>query len=163
MNESPSPHNSSSSIRGKRSEKPDDDSNEASPQRRAKEQRVTSDVIRKGKTMDSDKLVQGKVYFNCGYETAGKPIPRIEALIYLGKNLATGEGQEGDEYWFQNPQIYFIGDVTVQRVKEEILRSVEGEDKIIIPHDSIHLMKSYDEMLEWLSSLRKSVGAAELY
>ncbi len=113
--------------------------------------------------MDSDKLAPGKVYFNCGYENPGKPIPRIEALVYLGKNLAKGEDQEGDEYWFQNPQIYFIEDVTVQSIKEEVLRSVEGEGKIIIPKDSIHLMKSYDEMIEWLDTLRKSKGADELY
>ncbi len=113
--------------------------------------------------MDSDKLVPGKVYFNCGYESPGKPIPRIEALVYLGKNLETGEDQQGDEYLFQNPQIYFIEDVTPQDIREEILRSAEGEGKIIIPQDSIHLMKSYDEMLEWLHALRKSKGADELY
>jgi hypothetical protein len=113
--------------------------------------------------MDSDKLVPGKVYFNCGYENPGKPIPRIEALVYLGKNLETGEDQEGNEYLFQNPQIYFIEDVTVQSIKEEILNSVEGSGKIIIPNESIHLMKSYDEMLEWLDTLRKSKGADQLY
>ncbi len=113
--------------------------------------------------MDSDKLVPGKVYFNCGYENPGKLIPRIEALVYLGKNLETGEDQEGDEYLFQDPQIYFIEDVTVQSIKEEILSAVEGSGKIIIPDDSIHLMKSYDEMLEWLNSLRKSSGADALY
>ncbi len=113
--------------------------------------------------MDSDKLIPGKVYFNCGYETPGKPIPRIEALVYLGKNLETGEDQEGDEYLFQNPQIYFIEDVTVQSIKEDILNSAEGSGKIIIPADSIHLIKNYDEMLEWLGTLRKSKGADELY
>ncbi len=113
--------------------------------------------------MDTDKLALGKVYFNCGYESPGKPIPRIEALVYLGKNLATGKDQEDDEYWFQNPQVYFIEDVTVQSIKEDILRAAEGEGKIIIPQDSIHLMKSYDEMIEWLDTLRKSKGAAELF
>ncbi len=79
--------------------------------------------------MDSEKLLPGKVYFNCGFENPGKPIPRIEALVYLGKNLATGEDQESDEYWFQNPQINFIEDITVQNIKEEILHSWKEQVK----------------------------------
>lgn len=113
--------------------------------------------------MNSDKLVPGKVYFNCGYENPRKPIPRIEALVYLGKNISTGEDQQGDEYWFQHPQVYFIEDVTVQSVKEEILISVEGSGKIIIPHDCIDMVKSYNELLEWLETLRNSEGADQVY
>jgi len=84
-------------------------------------------------------------------------------LVYLGKNLEAGEDREGDEYWFQNPQIYFIEDVTVQSIKEKISSSIEGSGKIIIPHDSVHLVKSFDELLEWLDTLRKSEDAYQLY
>jgi hypothetical protein len=106
--------------------------------------------------MDPNKLVQGKVYFNCGYENPGKPIPQIQALVYLGKNLSKNEKAGGDEYWFQNPQIFFIDDVKDQNIREEILKSVEASGKIIIPHDCVDMVKSYDELLSWLQMLRQS-------
>ena len=37
-------------------------------------------------TMNSDELVEGKLYFLCGYENSRYPFPQIESYIYVGKN-----------------------------------------------------------------------------
>ena len=99
----------------------------------------------------------------CSYENPGKPIPQIQALVYLGKNLFGKENSDGDEYNFYDPQIYFINDVTAEDVKAQILRAAKGSGLVTVPADCIHTMKSYDDLLEWLKILKHSEGADQLY
>ncbi len=113
--------------------------------------------------MNRDKLIKGKVYFMCSYENPRKPIPQIQALVYLGKNLFEKENSDGDEYIFYDPQIYFITDVTAEDVKAEILSAAKGSWQVTVPEDCIHTVKSYDDLLEWLKMLKHSEGADQLY
>ncbi len=39
--------------------------------------------------MNPDKMIKGKVYFMYTYETPLGLIPRIDALVYLGKKIYT--------------------------------------------------------------------------
>lgn len=96
----------------------------------------------------------------CNYETPSGLIPKVEALVYLGKNLHEKESED-DEYYFQDPQIYFIDEVTIDYVREDILSSGSGE--LIVPADSIHSVKDYDELLQWLEEIRQLKGADNLY
>lgn len=110
--------------------------------------------------MNPDEMIKGKVYFACNYETPSGLIPRIAALVYLGKNLH--EKDSGyDEYYFQDPQTYFINEVTIDYVREEILKSGSGLQ--IIPEDSIHSVKTCDELIQWLTELRTLRGAEDIY
>ncbi len=113
--------------------------------------------------MKPDKLITGKVYFMCGYENPGKPIPQIQTLVYLGKNLFKRDISEGDEYIFQDPQVYFIEDVTADDVKRHILDTSENSGRITVPQDSIDTVLSFDELLAWLETLRHAEGADQLY
>ena len=62
--------------------------------------------------MKPDELVIGKVYFVCGYHHCTYPIPHIDTLVCVGKNLFEDrEDMNKDEYIFQHPQKYF-GKVT---------------------------------------------------
>jgi len=99
----------------------------------------------------------------CGYENPRKPIPQIQALVYLGKNLFEKEDSDGDEYFFQDPQICFINDVTAEDVKAQILSVTKDSGRVTVPEDCIHTMKSYDDLLEWLKMLKHSEGADPLY
>ncbi len=110
--------------------------------------------------MNPDKLIKGKVYFMCTYETPSGFIPRIDALVYIGKNLYKKESDD-DEYYFQDPQVYFINEVRIDYVRGEILGA--GSGKLTVPADSIHIVKNYDELLKWLEELRKLKGADDIY
>lgn len=112
--------------------------------------------------MNPDKFRQGKVYFLCGYETPGWPIPQVQALVYLGKKVAE-ETSEGNDYLFENPQTYFIDDVTAKDVRTEILSAFQGSGHVTVPDDCIHDIKNYDELMQWLKGLGQSEGADELY
>jgi len=100
----------------------------------------------------------------CGYESPDKPIPRIEALVYRGKNLFEEKSEDkDDEYIFQRPQNYFINDITSEDMKKQIMTESKGSGDVIVPQDCIHLLKDYEELLQWLKELRQSKGADALY
>ena len=99
----------------------------------------------------------------CGYENPGKPIPRIRALVFLGKMLSDTSSTEVDEYEFQEPQMYFVEDITDSDIKEQVINETEGSGKVIIPYDCIHMIKDFDELLQWITMLRQSEGASKLY
>lgn len=112
--------------------------------------------------MKPEQLTVGKVYFMCGSDNPGKPIPNLQALVYLGKRKLKGES-ESYEYLFQHPQMYFIEDVTDEDVKQQILNALENSGRVGVHQDLIDTVKSFDELLQWLTSLRHADGADELY
>ncbi len=113
--------------------------------------------------MKPDELVIGKIYFICGYHHQTYPIPHIEPLVYVGKNLfKDGEDPNKDEYIFQHPQGYF-GKVT----SEGVIKDKDSENKdsgeIIFFDDTLHILKNIDGLIEWLQSLKKNKSAETIF
>jgi hypothetical protein len=111
--------------------------------------------------MDPAKLIQGKVYFICGFKHPKYPIPWIKNYVYVRKNAESDK----NEYIFQFPQKYFEDDIKNALSDDEFkeISDPEHSGEMIMDDDNIHLVKDIDEFISWVSSLKKEKHAQNIY
>jgi hypothetical protein len=94
-----------------------------------------------------------------GPKAGAKSSPQYDGNFDNFKREESG----GDEYIFQDPQVYFIEDATAGDVKQQILSSSENSGRVTVPQDCIDEVLSFDELLQWLKTLRNAEGAEQLH
>ncbi len=72
--------------------------------------------------MDPAEYETGKIYFSCGYLLRFRPVPVFNPVVFIGKNIY-GRSDEGDLYFFQEPEAYFREELNFERLQNQL----EGE------------------------------------
>lgn len=115
--------------------------------------------------MDASKLEPGKTYFICGYHHQKYPIPYIKTYIFVRKEPADKTDPSGKTvYVFQHPQRYYKDAET--DVKVDIggyFEDAEDFPEITINEDDLHILQDFSGLLEWLTSLKKSAWADNVF
>jgi len=112
--------------------------------------------------MDPSDLVEGKVYFFCGFVHPEIPVPELEAFVFIG----TEKGGEGLDYVFEDPRKHFEKQITDELDEDqmELYQPPREPTKTRIPKYLIEdTVYSMNEMIRFVNSIPEQEGAGEFF
>jgi hypothetical protein len=88
--------------------------------------------------MTQDDFEVGKVYFSCGYLLRFKPVPLIDAAVFIGKNIH-GRGEDGDLHYFQNVINFYREEANFEAMEHETAGygDEEGDGIFSVPSEHV--------------------------
>jgi len=88
--------------------------------------------------MTQDDFEVGKIYFSCGYLLRFKPVPLIDAAVFIGKNIH-GRSEDGDLHYFQNVINYYREEANFEAIENGTEGLGDDDDDGIFTVPSEHV------------------------
>jgi hypothetical protein len=115
--------------------------------------------------MDDNDFEVGKTYFSCAYVVRFRPVPIIEAAVFLGKNIF-GAPDSGDHHYFQDPASHYREERNFEAMEEgrEGISDDDGDGIFFVPSASVaDFMTDLKGLQEFVSRLATEPGAADTF
>jgi len=115
--------------------------------------------------MKSNELKIGHVYFSCAWSNPKHPVPVIRTYVYIGKNLYEDrEDKSQDEYIFESPIKFFEKEILngLSENEKEEYEGPEEATQMVIPEDSLDIIKDIDGLIAFLEISKKEPNARDI-
>jgi len=115
--------------------------------------------------MTADEFEVGKIYFSCGYLLRFRPVPLIEAAVFIGKNIY-GVSPDGDRHFFQDPAHYFREERNFEAMEEglEGESDEEGNGIFFVPSEHVTaLATDLTGLQDFVGRLAMEPNAREIF
>jgi hypothetical protein len=115
--------------------------------------------------MTADDFEIGKTYFSCAYVLRFRPVPIIEAAVFLGKNIL-GVPDDGDYHYFQDPGCYYREERNFEAMQEgrEGISDEDGDGIFFVPSANVaDFMTDLKGLQAFVARLETEPGAVDTF